>query len=59
MMSSKILCFRISDEKDLIHCLLNFSKGYLFRGQSNARWGLTTTLDRKRSKNIEVKKVKK
>lgn len=56
-MCSKILCFRINDDKDLSYCLLNFAKGYLFRGQSNARWGLTTTLDRKRSKNIEEIKL--
>ena len=56
-MCSKILCFRINDDKDLSYCLLNFSKGYLFRGKSNTQWGLTTTLDRKRSKNIEEKKL--
>ena len=48
-MSSKVLCFKISDEKDLMHCFWSFSDGYFFRGHANAKWLLQTTLERRYS----------
>lgn len=48
-MSSKVFCFKINDEKDLMHCFWSFSDGYFFRGHANAKWLLQTTLERRYS----------
>ena len=48
-MSSKVLCFKINDETDLMHCFWSFSEGYFFRGHADADWLLQTTLERRYS----------
>ena len=47
--TAKVLCFRINDEKDLVHVFWCFSQGYFFRGHADAQWRLQTTLERKYS----------
>lgn len=37
---------RFDQLNDLIECLYSFDEGFVFRGQCNASWGLTSTMER-------------